>query len=117
MAPRFIEESIKQPHSSNNTYCNKGFLRNKIIAGNKATKTRTVIVKEGAGSSTKDTTKPVITFKNLDTHQTVCIGEKIDVSKDGVYGYSAYDDVDKDITNNNSTTSVKVASTSNGLNS
>ena len=69
-------------------------------AGNKATKTRTVIVKEGAGSSTKDTTKPVITFKNLDTHQTVCIGEKIDVSKDGVYGYSAYDDVDKDITNN-----------------
>ncbi|MBQ3474743.1 MAG: DUF5011 domain-containing protein [Bacilli bacterium] len=69
-------------------------------AGNKTTKERTVIVKEGAGTSTKDTTKPVITFKNLDTHQTVCIGEKIDVSKDGVYGYSAYDDVDKDITNN-----------------
>ena len=69
-------------------------------AGNKATKKRNVTVKKGQSSSGKDTIKPVITFKNASTHQTVCIGETIDTSKDGVYGYSAHDDVDGDITNN-----------------
>lgn len=66
-------------------------------AGNKATKTRTVIVKKGANAPT--VAKPVITFKNSSTYQTICIGEKLDTSKDGVYGYTAYESGSVDITN------------------
>ena len=93
-----IKSSGKVDTSKEGTYTITYTVSDK--AGNKSTKKRTVIVKKGAGSSDKDTTKPVITFKNSSTHQTVCVGESIDTSKDGVYGYTAYDDVDKDITNN-----------------
>ena len=68
-------------------------------AGNKATKERKVIVKKGAGSTNKDTIAPNIVFKNESTYQNVCLGNKVDISKDGVYGYIASDDVDGDLTN------------------
>lgn len=71
-------------------------------AGNKASKTRTVIVKEEKvkddKDKNKDTVVPVITFKNTSAYQKICIGDKVDISKDGVYGYTAYDDVDGDLT-------------------
>ena len=68
-------------------------------AGNEASKTRTVIVKENADSdSKKDTTIPVITFTSPESYQSVCIGSKVDISKTGVYGYTATDDIDGDIT-------------------
>lgn len=68
-------------------------------AGNKATKKRKIIVKEQAAKEIKDKTNPVISF-NSQTVQTICTGAKIDTSATGVYGYSAYDDVDGDITGN-----------------
>ena len=70
-------------------------------AGNKATKTREVIVKENVEDKKeeKDTTVPIITFKTPDSYQNVCIGSKVDISKDGVYGYTAQDNVDGDLTN------------------
>ena len=66
-------------------------------AGNTATKERTVIVtiKE---EDTKDTTPPIITFLYDDTYQKVCLNDKVDTSATGVYGYTARDDVDGDIT-------------------
>ena len=69
-------------------------------AGNKATAERKVIVKKGAGSNKNDTTPPNIVFRNDSTYQNVCLGNKVDISKDGVYGYIASDDVDGDVTNN-----------------
>ena len=70
-------------------------------AGNKATKTREVIVKENVEDKKeeKDTTVPIITFKTPDSYQNVCIGSKVDISKDGVYGYTAQDNVDGELTN------------------
>lgn len=68
-------------------------------AGNKATKKRKVLVKEKAEKETKDTTEPVITFTS-NAVQTICMGTKMDISQKGIYGYSAYDDKDGDITNN-----------------
>lgn len=78
-------------------------------AGNKATKTRKVIVKEGAQEETKekDTTAPVITFNHPETYQKVCKNDKLDISKDGVYGYTAIDDVDGDLTSKVKITGVK----------
>ena len=70
-------------------------------AGNKSSKTRKVVVKEEKvkeEKEEKDTIVPVITFKIPSAYQRICIGDKVDISSDGVYGYSAYDDVDKDIT-------------------
>lgn len=68
-------------------------------AGNKASVTRTVIVKKGA-TKVEDKTPPVITFTKPDTYQTLCIGDPVDVSTDGLYGYVASDDVDGVVTNN-----------------
>ena len=70
-------------------------------AGNKSSLSRIVVVdpnKKVQGD--KDEIAPVITFKNPDATQKVCINAKIDTSKEGIYGYSAYDDVDKDVTDN-----------------
>ena len=66
-------------------------------AGNTATKERTVIVTV-TEENTKDTTPPIITFLYDDTYQKVCLNDKLDVSTTGVYGYTARDDVDGDIT-------------------
>ena len=68
-------------------------------AGNTATKERTVIVMEKE-EETKDTTPPIITFTYDDTYQKVCLNDKVDISANGVYGYTARDDVDGDITKN-----------------
>ena len=68
-------------------------------AGNTATKKRTVIVEENKEKEdNKDKVVPVITFKNTSSYQKICIGDKVDISKDGLYGYTAHDDVDGDIT-------------------
>ena len=69
-------------------------------AGNKATKERKVIVEEGEKPEEKDTNPPVITFINPNSYQRICIGEKVDISATGLYGYTAYDDKDGNITNN-----------------
>lgn len=66
-------------------------------AGNKASKTRVVKVSKSEKTETKDTIAPVITFKNS-LVQTVCLGSKVDITKDGIYGYTAYDDTDGNIT-------------------
>ena len=93
-----IKKSGKVDTKKAGTYTIKYTVTDK--AGNKASKSRIVIVKEGKSttSKTKDTTPPVITFKNNSTYQKVCTGDKVNISKDGVYGYTAYDDVDKDLT-------------------
>lgn len=67
-------------------------------SGNKSVLSRKVIVKEDATEEEKDTTEPVITF-NSNLTQNICIGKKPNISKSGLYGYSAYDDVDGDVTN------------------
>lgn len=72
-------------------------------SGNKATKTRTVIVKEkendqNTKKETKDVTKPQIVFNNQSAYQRICKGNKVDVSLTGPYGYVARDDVDGDLT-------------------
>ena len=67
-------------------------------AGNTATKERTVIVTKEEKKETKDTTPPIITFLYEDTYQKVCLKDKVDTSATGVYGYTARDDVDGDIT-------------------
>ena len=69
-------------------------------AGNKATKERTVIVVLKADTEKKDTTPPIITFLYDDTYQKICLNDKVDVSTKGVYGYTARDDKDGDITKN-----------------
>lgn len=66
-------------------------------AGNKSSISRIVKVSKDEKTDTKDTIAPVITFKNS-LVQTVCIGSKVDVSKDGIYGYTAYDDIDGNVT-------------------
>ena len=66
-------------------------------AGNTATKERTVLV-VAAEVETKDTTPPIITFTYDDAVQKVCLKDKVDTSATGVYGYTARDDVDGDIT-------------------
>ena len=66
-------------------------------AGNTATKERTVLVVLKV-ENTKDTTPPIITFLYDDTYQKVCLNDKVDTSSTGVYGYTARDDVDGDIT-------------------
>lgn len=48
---------------------------------------------------TIDTTKPIITFINPNTYQTICIGTKADISSTGLYGYIVRDNVDGNITN------------------
>lgn len=68
-------------------------------AGNSASLERTVEVKSTAEENTQDLTKPVISFKS-EIVSTICTGEKLDISVNGIYGYSARDDVDGDITNN-----------------
>lgn len=68
-------------------------------AGNTATKERTVLVVAKA-VETKDTTPPIISFLYEDTYQKVCLNDKVDTSATGVYGYTARDDVDGDITKN-----------------
>lgn len=79
-------------------------------AGNKATKTRKVIVQEGKTEEKeeKDTTAPVIVFTHPETYQKVCKNDKLDISKTGVYGYTAMDDVDGDLTSK-----VKITGTTN----
>ena len=71
-------------------------------AGNKTTKKRTVIVSKSANKEKeeKDTIVPVITFTNENAYQRICVGDKVNVSKDGIYGYAARDDIDGDLTNN-----------------
>lgn len=73
-------------------------------AGNKATKERKVIVKEGEKVEEKDANPPVITFINPNSYQKVCLGDKVDLSATGLYGYTAYDDIDGNITGNVSIT-------------
>lgn len=67
-------------------------------AGNKTTETRIIIVSEEKKEETEDVNAPILTFKNESAVQSVCIGGAVDISKDGIYGYTAYDDVDKDVT-------------------
>ena len=67
-------------------------------AGNTATKERTVVVVVKDDTENKDTTPPIITFLYDDTYQKICLNDKVDVSTKGVYGYTARDDVDGDIT-------------------
>ena len=67
-------------------------------AGNEATKERTVIVVLKEEDNAEDVTPPIITFLYDDTYQKVCLNEKADISATGVYGYTARDDVDGDIT-------------------
>lgn len=69
-------------------------------AGNKDTKERKVIVKEGENVVEDDTNPPVITFINPNSYQKICTGAKVDISANGVYGYTAYDDRDGNITGN-----------------
>ena len=66
-------------------------------SGNKSTLSRTVKVEAGKKTTTKDEIAPVITFNNT-VVQNVCLGSKVDISKDGLYGYTAYDDTDGNIT-------------------
>lgn len=83
------------------TYTIKYTVKDK--AGNKASKTRKIIVKDEkvTNNNTKeDKVNPIITFKNATAYQKVCIGEKVDISKTGLYAYSAHDDKDGDITKN-----------------
>ncbi|MBR2603489.1 MAG: DUF5011 domain-containing protein [Bacilli bacterium] len=67
-------------------------------AGNSASKERKVIVKEGEIEDGKDTNPPVITFINPNSYQKVCLGDKVDISTTGTYGFTAYDDKDGNIT-------------------
>lgn len=72
-------------------------------SNNKATVTRTVIVKEKDNSDStkkinKDVTKPQIEFNNQSAYQRICTGNKVDISSTGAYGYVARDNVDGDIT-------------------
>ncbi len=69
-------------------------------AGNTASKERTVIVTKEEKKESEDTTPPIITFIYDDTYQKICLNDKVDVSSSGVYGYTARDDVDGDITKN-----------------
>ena len=80
-------------------------------AGNKNSITRKVIVSAKEETTTGDINKPVISFKS-DIESTICTGEKIDISQNGLYGYSAYDDVDGDITS-----SVKISGSTGIMNS
>lgn len=45
-----------------------------------------------------DFTAPIITFNNNSLYQTICAGSKPDISRNGIYGYVARDDVDGNIT-------------------
>lgn len=83
-------------------------------AGNKATKKRTVIVSKVTNKEKdeKDTIVPVITFTDGNSYQRICVGDKVNVSKDGIYGYTARDDVDGDLTN-----SVKITGQIGNMNS
>ena len=47
---------------------------------------------------TKDTTQPIISFTNS-LMQKIYVGSKVDISQNGIYGYSAWDNVDGNITN------------------
>lgn len=47
---------------------------------------------------TIDTTKPIITFNDKDLYQTICVGESVNTSINGPYGYVARDNVDGNIT-------------------
>lgn len=69
----------------------------KDSAGNKTSVTRTVTVTKENTKTNADTTKPVISFKS-DIVSTICTGEKLDISSNGLYGYTAYDDTDGDVT-------------------
>lgn len=82
-------------------------------AGNEATEKRTVIVK-AKNDSNKDNAKPVITFTNPSAYQKVCVGEKVDISKDGLYGYTARDGVDGDLTSSVTITGAKGKTTKTG---
>ena len=66
-------------------------------AGNEAKKERKVVVVEGEQEQ-KDINPPVISFTNPDAYQKVCIGQRVDLGVTGLYGYTAYDDIDGDIT-------------------
>ncbi|MBR4830488.1 MAG: DUF5011 domain-containing protein [Bacilli bacterium] len=66
-------------------------------AGNTATKERKVVVIEGEVEN-KDVNPPVITFTNPNSFQKICLGQKPDLSANGVYGYTSYDDIDGNIT-------------------
>lgn len=91
-----IKVSGEVDTSKEGTYILKYSVKDK--AGNKGTKKRTITVEAGKKKEEKDTIVPVITFKNSSTYQTICINEKVDISKDGLYGYTAYDNVDGNIT-------------------
>ena len=69
-------------------------------AGNSSSKKRTVIVSKNASTKKdeKDKVVPVITFKDENAYQKICIGDRVNISKDGVYGYTARDDIDGDLT-------------------
>ena len=67
-------------------------------AGNSASKERKVIVNETGSQDGKDVNPPVITFINPNSYQKVCSGDKVDISSTGVYGFTAYDDKDGNIT-------------------
>ena len=95
------------------TYTVKYSVKDK--SGNKAVAVRKVLVKaEKEEKIEKDINVPVITFKNNDSVQKICVGDKVDISKDGIYGYSAYDDVDGDITKNVKVSGLTIAATAEG---
>lgn len=79
-------------------------------AGNIGTAERSIEVKSDAVEESGDTTKPVISFKS-EIVSTICIGEKLEINADGLYGYSAYDDTDGDITSN-----VKISGSTGNIN-
>lgn len=86
-------------------------------AGNKVTTKRVVIVKENeeieekepsvtpeltpapAPTPSIDTTNPILMFNDDGLYQTICAGNKVDISVNGPYGYIARDNVDGNITN------------------
>lgn len=95
------------------TYTVKYSVKDK--SGNKAVAVRKVLVRaEKEEKIEKDINVPVITFKNNDSVQKICVGDKVDISKDGIYGYSAYDDVDGDITKNVKVSGLTIAATAEG---
>ena len=106
-----IDENVD--NTTAGTYTVKYSVKDK--AGNKAVAVRKVLVKvEKEEKVEKDDNPPVITFKSNDSVQKICIGDKVDISKDGIYGYSAYDDVDGDITKNVKVSGLTSAVTSEG---
>lgn len=90
-----IKKSGKVDTSKEGKYTIKYTVKDK--AGNSTSVKRVVEVEKEAEEIKRDETKPIITF-NSTIVKTICTGSSMDTSKNGVYGYTAYDDVDGNIT-------------------